>query len=92
MDPFEKEELSDAELNLMLSAWKVSGGPRPMSIQPAAPWWRRSISVPWPLAAAVLVAMVYGLVRLTAPAPVVIQWRPVDEIKVRIIRSGNVKN
>jgi len=92
MEPFEKEELSDAELNLMLPAWKVSGAPKPLFIQAKAPWWRTSISVPWPVAAAVLVALVYGVVRLAAPAPVVIQWRPVDEIKVRIIRSGNVKN
>jgi len=92
MEPFEKEELSDAELNLMLAAWKVSGGLKPLFMPPKIPWWRRSISLPWPVAAAILVLIVYGGVRLAAPAPVVMQWRPVHEIKVRIIRSGNVKN
>jgi len=82
------EDLDDAELDSMLSAWKVSGMPRPLAI----PWWRRSIRVPLPLAAALLIAIVYGVVRLATPAPATVRWEPVKEIKVRIIRSHNVQN
>jgi hypothetical protein len=82
------EELDDRELNSILEAWKVAGAPRPMR----APWWKRSVQVPLPLAAAVFLAIVYGVVRLATPAPAVVRWEPVKEIKVRIIRSHHVSN
>jgi hypothetical protein len=81
-------ELTDPELSAMLSAWKIPGAPTPLRV----PWWRRSISVPLPVAAAIFVAIVYGAIRLAAPAPVVVKWQPVNEIKLRIIRNGNDRN
>jgi hypothetical protein len=82
------EDLDDAELDSMLSAWKVVGAPRPLR----TPWWRRSVRVPLPLAAAILLAIVYGVIRLAQPAPVTIRWQPVNEIKLRVIRSSNARN
>lgn len=88
MEHISGDELSDSELDGMLAQWKVTGGPRRVAV----PWWRRSVRVPLPVAAAIFVAIVYGAIRLAAPAPVVVKWRPVNEIKLRIIRSGNAEN
>jgi len=81
-------ELTDRELDVMLSAWKIPGGPASLRV----PWWRRSIPVPLPVAAAILAAIVYGAIRLAAPSPSAVKWRPVNEIRVRIIRSSNAQN
>jgi len=81
-------ELTDPELDVMLAAWKIPGAPTPLRVT----WWRRSIRVPLPVAAAILVAIVYGAIRLAAPAPVVVRWQPVKEINPRIIRNTNGQN
>ncbi len=81
-------ELTDQELDVMLSAWKIPGAPTPLRV----PWWRRSIRVPLPVAAAIFLAIVYGAIRLAAPAPVVVKWQPVNEIKLRIIRNTHAQN
>jgi hypothetical protein len=95
-EEFSPEELSEPQLNAMLSHWDVPRAPARLrsSVFPekTAPWWRRSIPVPLPIAAVIVVAIVYGAIRLAAPTPAAVKWRPVNEIRVRIIRSNHAQN
>jgi hypothetical protein len=132
MEPFEKDELSDLELDRMLPQWKAPDAPARLksAVFPkrSGPWWRRlwttSIRVPVPVLCAVMVIMAVVATRWARPVPppqVVVKtervevpviqervvtrtvyrerpatmqlaWRPVRELRPRIIRSGNAQN
>jgi hypothetical protein len=132
MEPFEKDELQDGELDGMLQRWRAPRAParlrQAVFPAPARPWWLRlwttSIRVPLPAACALLLALALGVSIWPRPVPAtrtviktervevpVIQervitrtvyrnrkaeptqaWRPVAELRPRIIRSGNDQN
>ena len=67
MEPFEHDELSDAELDSLLKRWEVPPALarlRAALFPEAGSWWRRlwsaSLRVPLPLAAALAVALALG--------------------------------
>jgi hypothetical protein len=124
MEPFEKDELNDRELDAMLPQWKAPSVPARLKAavfgERRRPWWRRfwgaSIHVPVPLACAlaVLVILAAGVVarsprvvvrteRVEVPvvqervvyrdrAPVAeATWRPVRELRPRIIRGSDAQ-
>lgn len=67
MEPFKEDELSDQELDALLTEWKAPRAPATLraSVFPNAsrPWWRNvwRISIPVPAPVAVLVAIVMAL-------------------------------
>jgi hypothetical protein len=76
MEPFEKDELSDAELDQLLRSWTAPAAPARLraAVIPAssAPWWRRvwtmSIPVPLPVACCLALVIAVGVWRWTRPA------------------------
>jgi hypothetical protein len=68
MDPFDRDELSDAELDNLLKKWETPVAPARLRAaifpQESRPWWRRawsaSFRIPVPVAAALAVAMALG--------------------------------
>jgi hypothetical protein len=132
MEPFEKDELQDRELDSMLQQWRAPRAParlrQAVFPAPARPWWLRlwatPIRVPLPLACALLLALALGVSLLPRPVPAtrtviktervevpVIRerivtrtvyrdrkvqppqaWRPVAELRPRIIRRGHDQN
>jgi hypothetical protein len=129
MEPFEKDELQDRELDGLLQQWRAPQAParlrQAVFPMPSRPWWFRvwtaSIRVPLPVACALLLALALGVSLWPRPLPAprtvikaervevpVIQervvtrtvyldrkaespqaWRPVTELRPRVIRSGN---
>jgi len=79
MEPFEKDELTDRELDGMLAQWKAPSAPARLKAavfgERRLPWWRRlwsgSIRVPVPVACA-LVALVAIVAVAMARAPRVV--------------------
>jgi len=77
MEPFEKDELSDRELNNLLPQWKAPDAPARLrgAVFPESrrPWWRRlwtaSIRVPLPVACALLALLAFALGRLSRTPP-----------------------
>ncbi len=77
MEPFEKDELPDTELDQLLRSWAAPAAPARMRavVLPAssAPWWRRlwttSIPVPLPVACCLAVLITVGVWRWTRPVP-----------------------
>jgi hypothetical protein len=125
MEPFEKDELTDRELDSMLGQWKTPSAPGRLKAavfgERRAPWWRRlwsaSIRVPVPVACALmaLLAVVIGA-SLRVPPRVIVRtervevpvvqerivyrdraavavaaWRPVRELRPRIIRGSDAQ-
>ncbi|HYL74636.1 MAG TPA: hypothetical protein VEU96_10545 [Bryobacteraceae bacterium] len=79
MEPFEKDELSDAELDHILRSWSAPAAPARIraAVFPASstPWWKRfltmSIPVPLPVAFCLAFLIAAGVWRWTRPvAPV----------------------
>jgi hypothetical protein len=124
MEPFEKDEMTDRELDGMLAQWKAPLAPARLKAtvfgERRMPWWRRawsgSIRVPVPVACTlvVLVAIAAAVmmrtprvevrtVRVEVPVvqerivyrdrPVVaeVAWRPVRELRPRIIRGSDAQ-
>lgn len=68
MEPFDGDELSDAELDSLLKKWEAPQAPARLRAavfpEEAAPWWRRlwsaSLRVPMPVAAALAIALALG--------------------------------
>jgi hypothetical protein len=79
MEPFEKDELSDRELDDLLRKWESPAAPARLraAIFPETPepWWRRlwrsSIRIPAPVALAIALVVGLAIWRRPAPAPVV---------------------
>ena len=124
MEPFEKDELTDRDLDGMLAQWKAPSAPARLKAavfgERRQPLWRRmwtgSIRVPVPVACALVALMAIvaaaivraprvevRTVRVEVPVvqerivyrdrPVVAEaaWRPVRELKPRIIRGSNAQ-
>lgn len=77
MEPFDKDELNDAELDRMLPQWKAPAAPARLKAavfpESARPWWRRvwttSIRIPLPVACALLALFVFVAMRASRPSP-----------------------
>lgn len=104
MEPFEKDELTDAELDSALADWRAPEAPARLrkAIFGENPWWRRvwgaSIRVPLPVAVAfaILVAIAvwrWPHMQTETPQPSTTrdahELRPVAVLRPRIIRSGD---
>jgi|SRR5450432_476746 hypothetical protein len=108
MDPFEKDELSEPELDRLLGEWNAPAAPARLRAavftESRTPWWRRlwTLSVPLPVAcgmALLIAAGVWWWPRPVTPPTERVEsefdihgLRPVAELRPRIIRSGNAKN
>jgi hypothetical protein len=106
------EPLEDRELDGMLREWKAP--PAPAGLRAAVftgravPWWRRSIRLPLPAAACLLILLLAGLWRWVVPREPVVNnvvythqaaevltfkdLRPVSELQPRIIRRKDARN
>jgi hypothetical protein len=126
MEPFEKDELTDQELDGMLAQWKTHSAPARLRAavfgERRSPWWSRlwgaSIRVPLPVACALVVVLLAAVIgaglrrapqvvvrteRVEVPViqervvyrdrPVVAEaaWRPVRELRPRIIRGSDAQ-
>ena len=76
MEPFDKDELQDRELDSMLPQWQAPEAParlRQAVFGEPRPWWRRvwttSIRVPLPLAGALAAVIVAAVLFWPRPAP-----------------------
>ncbi len=108
MKPFDDSELTDEELGEVLRQWGAPAAPARLRAalfpETRAPWWRRSIRVPVPVAACLAVLLAAGAWRLlTSPRPApparpevqtltFRNFQPVSEFRPRIIRRGHVQN
>jgi hypothetical protein len=133
MEPYDREPLTDQELDAALREWDAPGAParlRAAVFGAPQPWWRRfwtfSIRIPLPVACAlvlVLAAAAFAFWQRPAPVPlkaappqVIVEtktvevpvvkvrvvyrdrpqtftaWKPVAELRPRIIRSGQHEN
>ena len=102
------EPLEDRELDQVLRQWPAPEVParlRATVFPPRdAPWWRRSIRVPLPVAAAAAVLIAAGVWRWVTPRERVVyrdstakvlsfeDLRPVTELRPRIIRRRHAQN
>ncbi len=99
MDPFENEQISDSELDGLLSEWKIpppSARLRSMVFAHGErPWWKwiwtGSIRIPVPVAIVLAIAVAFGVWKATyveRPS----ELRPVAELRLRIIRNQHARN
>jgi hypothetical protein len=79
VEPFDRDELSEQELDSLLHEWQAPEAParlkRAVFPAPAGPWWRRlwQVRVPLPAAVAMAAALVFGAWRWSTNAgPVVV--------------------
>jgi len=124
MEPFEKDELTDRELDQVLPQWTAPSAPARLRAavfgECRTPQWRRfwtaSIRVPLPVACALMVVAVLAIGGLLREPRVVVRteriytsipgdmrqdggpgtvshaaWRPVRELRPRIIRGNDVQ-
>ena len=96
MEPVDRNELSDRELDTLLSAWKSPQAPsslRSAIFPPAsAPWWRSSIRVPVPVAIVLAILLVIAIWRWPVTRVNDHELVPVAELRPKIIRSSHVQN
>ena len=96
------EPLRDDELDLLLRHgepdWKPSPGldTRVWERYQRRPWewlWRGSIRIPVPVIVALLLAFLWWQRgRSTRPAEIDLnQFRPVEQLEIKLVRSGNVE-
>ncbi|MGD0300338.1 MAG: hypothetical protein ABSE86_24900 [Bryobacteraceae bacterium] len=75
MEPFEKDELTEGELDRLLREWNAPAAPARLRaalfLKPRAPWWRRlwtlSIPVPLPIACVLTLLIVVSVWRGAMP-------------------------
>jgi hypothetical protein len=106
MEPLENDELSDLELDRILREWNAPAAPARLraALFPAVhqPWWRQmwsaSVRVPAPAFCFLTIVIALAAWRWIVPAPSPTpglsfnQWKPVAELRPRLIRSSNVPN
>ena len=101
MEPLERDELSNSELNELLPEWKAPVAPARMrsAIFGTAPgpfWrtmWSASIRVPMPALLVLTILLGIAAWRWSPSArPEGHELQPVAELRPKIIRSGNVQN
>ncbi len=96
MEPFERDELQEHELEGMLRQWRAPQVPARLRLavfpQPSRPWWLRlwatSVRVPLPLACALMLALGASLrPRPVAPPRTVIKTERVEvpSIQERVV-------
>jgi len=89
-------ELPDRELDEMLKEWRAPQAPAHLRAsvfpQSRAPWWRRSIPVPLPVACALVILMATGAWRLLTVDSGRSELQPVSELRPVIIRGQHVPN
>ncbi len=92
MEPFEKDELSEAELDEILRGWSAPAAPARLRASvfpgPRAPWWRRlwtlSIPVPLPVACGLALLIAVAAWRWTRPVPPVAPQVAVKSERVEV--------
>ena len=99
MHPPDSNELTDRELDALLPAWKTPPAPQRLRTSlfgaPKTQWWRRSIRIPVPVAALLLVLLAVAAWQSMKPVPPRDnggELQPVTELRPRIIRSASVQN
>ncbi len=112
MEPLDDQDLTDQELDRMLRQWEAPPAPARLRAalfsQSAAPWWKRSIRIPLPVAACLAVLLAMGAWRWVTPRDRVVtrvayrdntaqamtfhELQPVTELRPRIIRRGHAEN
>lgn len=117
MEQFDREDLTDRELDAMLPEWKAPDAParlRAAVFPRKSRWgqfWSMSIRIPLPVACALLLlacAAAWLWPRSSSPKPAPpqaavgtmsaqapqksIEWRPVTELRPRVIRGGKHEN
>lgn len=112
MEPLENQDLTDRELDGMLRQWQAPPAPGRLraAVFPdcAAPWWTRSIRIPLPVVACLVVLLAAGAWRWAVPDERVVtrlvyranaadvltfhELQPVTELRPRIIRRGHAEN
>jgi hypothetical protein len=86
------QPLSDNELDDLLHQWQAPDAPA--RLQPPRmhrPWWRRTISIPVPVAVLILVFVAYWAIIAHRQPPQTVtlaDFQPVKQLQPRIIRSG----
>src|SRR5580658_10594188 len=95
MEPFEKDELQDGELDGMLQQWRAPRAPERLRQAifpaPARPWWSRlwttSIRVPLPVACALLMALALGVWLWPRPVPALRTVVKTERVEVPVIQE-----
>ncbi len=99
MEPFEGQDLSDHELDRMLREWRTPRPPARLRAEvfgeKPAPWWKRSVRIPLPVAACLVLAIGIAGWRLasTRPAPAVAEPRVVvrtERVEVPVVTTRTV--
>ena len=74
VEPFEKDELGDSELDALLEEWHAPSAPASLRSAVFRPWWRSlwsaSIRIPVPAVCALAVLLGAALWHWSRPAPV----------------------
>ena len=92
MEPFEKDELSDRELDDLLGQWESPAAPARLRAavfpETARPWWQRlwhtSIRIPLPAALALAAAVALAVGRWPAAAPAAAR---IERVEVPVIQE-----
>jgi hypothetical protein len=101
MEPLERDELSNPDLDELLPEWKAPVAPARLRSavfgEPPHPWWKAAwtASIRIPVPALLVVAMLLGILmwqRSPGTRPEGHELQPVAELRPKIIRSGNVQN
>jgi hypothetical protein len=95
MEPFEKDELQDRELDSMLRQWRAPRAParlrQAIFPAPVRPWWLRlwttSIRVPLPAACALLMALALGVWLWPRPVPALRTVVKTERVEVPVIQE-----
>ncbi len=99
MEPFEGQDLSDHELDRMLREWRTPRPPARLRAEvfgeKPAPWWKRSVRIPLPVAACLVLVIGIAGWRLasTRPAPAVAESRVVvrtERVEVPMVTTKTV--
>src|SRR5580698_652125 len=95
MEPFEKDELQDRELDGLLQQWRAPQAParlrQAVFPMPSRPWWLRvwtaSIRVPLPVACALLLALALGVSLWLRPLPAPRTVIKTERVEVPVIQE-----
>ncbi len=93
MEPFERDELSDGELDELLRKWEAPAAPARLRAavfpETARPWWQRlwqgSIRIPVPAGVVLALLAAVAIWRWPAPAPKVVT--KTERLEVPVIQE-----